>query len=161
MLLFTHLFLQCFFDYLSRWMMHLLNTCVISFISFQSHRLDQIDKLSLDKNQYDNFAYHTALLNDFVRNQTKNNKSDGLTSSAHFVRGRNGFGGGGSIRQMTGSNASSVNSNYSSSMMMMRRGSNSNSNNNLKNVFKSMSKRKSTTKSSSSSMKRSVSTSAF
>ena len=114
------------------------------------HRLDQIDKLSVAKNQYDNFAYHTALLNDFVRNKTSTTEG-GLTSSAHFVRGRNGFGG--SIHQMTGSNASSVNSSSSA-----RRGSIGN-----KNVFKTKSKKKTsaTDTTTTSSMKRSVSTGAF
>ena len=117
---------------------------ILPFLFTCINRLDSIDKLSLSKNQYDNFAYHTALLNDFVRNQAT--KIDGgLTSSAHFVRGRNAFGG--SIHQMTGSNASSVNSSNSS-----RRGSIGS-----KKVFKSMSKKMAT----ASTMKRSVSTSAF
>ena len=115
-------------------------------VNVSPDRLDDIDKLSLDKNQYDNFAYHTALLVDFVRNNASTGVEVGLSSSAHFLS-RNGFGG--SIRQMTGSNASSVNSNSSS-----RRGSIGN-----KNVFKSMSKKMTTT--TTSSMKRSVSVGAF
>ena len=115
-------------------------------VNVSPDRLDDIDKLSLDKNQYDNFAYHTALLVDFVRNNASTGAEGGLSSSAHFLS-RNGFGG--SIRQMTGSNASSVNSNSSS-----RRGSIGN-----KNVFKSMSKKMTTT--TTSSMKRSVSVGAF
>jgi hypothetical protein len=82
-------------------------------------------------NQYDKFAYHTALLNDFVLDDRyrSNNDNSGKARSVHGVGRR-----GGGINQMTGSNTSSIKS--TSSIRHLRRGSTQGG-----NVFNSFSKK--------------------